>query len=90
MAQDYGFKYAVFKKDLEKKHEIEIQKAQKDLINLQKANLSEKEENEKKTAYIESNKRLLMISLGVLSVAGLLVGLYLPLLKKQAFIFSVC
>jgi len=39
-------------------------------------------------AYIEQNKRLFMAGLGILSVAALFIGLYLPLFKKQAFTFS--
>jgi hypothetical protein len=37
---------------------------------------------------IEANKRLLMIALGVLSIVGLVIAIYLPLFKNQGFTFA--
>lgn len=78
------------------KEKVDIQNSSKDQIILEQNKLSNLQDTlldaegvkKKQQEYIESNKRLLMISLGVLSIVGLVIALYLPLFKKQAFTFS--
>lgn len=60
----------------------------KDLSALQEKLTNAETINKEQLAYIEKNKRLAMSVLGVISIAGLFIGLYLPLFKKQAFTFS--
>lgn len=58
------------------------------VIKLQENLMDAGEENKRKQEYIEKNKRLAMSVLGILSIASLIIGVYLPLFKKQAFTIS--
>jgi hypothetical protein len=76
------------KKKIEEIANKKIITKQAELSLLQDKFLDSETINKEQLAYIEKNKRLAMSVLGILSVAGLFIGLYLPLFKKQAFTFS--
>lgn len=69
-------------------YDEKIKAEQGQVIKLQEGLMDASEENKRKQEYIEKNKRLAMSVLGVLSIASLIVGVYLPLFKKQAFTIS--
>jgi len=51
------------------------------LIDQEKANAQDKK-------YIESNKRLIIITLGICSIVGLFVAIYLPVFRKESGYFA--
>jgi len=73
---------------IQKEYDDKIILAQGELSKLQDKLLDAEGIAKARHEAIEKNKRLAMSVLGVLSVAALFIGLYLPLLKKQAFTFS--
>lgn len=69
----------------------EIAAKQHALIDVQDSLMDSERQKSEQREYIESNKRLLMISLGSLSILGLAAAIFLPLFKSQCFTFSgVC
>jgi len=73
---------------IQKEYDDKIISAQGELSQLQDKLLDAEGIAKARHEAIEKNKRLAMSVLGVLSVAALFIGLYLPLFKKQAFTFS--
>jgi hypothetical protein len=73
---------------IQKEYDDNIILAQGELSKLQDKLLDAEGIAKARHEAIEKNKRLAMSVLGVLSIVGLFIGLYLPLLKKQAFTFS--
>jgi hypothetical protein len=76
------------KSEIERAGNEKLFNKQQELNNINDKLIDKEKSNAEDKKYIESNKKLIMTTLGICSLAGLLVAIYLPLFRKESGYFS--